>query len=180
MYTDPATINTPAELRALRVAIRRCVNKAISAFNEHETHLIRNDLSERSICAKFANYLEHEIQNSRFADYFVDVEYNRGYGGNENAIKQHNGHNIVLDLVVHKRRYSEPFGFDNLICIEMKKEYKNPDLSDDKQRLMELTDLSGRFQYKAGYMIVAFADHQQGKYGLQIDTAFYNGRASSA
>lgn len=163
----------------IQASIRQCVDKAIAAFNEKEEYLIRNDLSERCICARFAIYLDREIQNSNFSDYVVDVEYNRGCHGKEYAIKQLRGKNIVVDLIVHKRSYHDLYGFDNPICIEMKKAYLNPDLSDDKQRLIELTDLSGRFQYKAGYMIVAFADYQEEKYGLQIDTAFYNGLVSS-
>lgn len=164
-------------LTGLLNAIRQCVDKAIVAFNEKEEYLILNNLSERCICSKFAIYLDREIQNSIFSDYVVDVEYNRGYRKKEHAIKQLHGKNIIVDLIVHKRGYHELYGFDNLICIEMKKTSMPAKLQDDKNRLRYLTDEIHGFHYKAGYMIVVFADHKQNRYGLQIDTAFYNGHA---
>lgn len=169
-----------ASLTNLQNAIRQCVDKAIAAFNEKEEYLIRNDLNERCICARFAIYLDREIQNSVFSDYIVDVEYNRGAHGQEHAIKQLNGRNITVDLIVHKRGYHDLYGFDNLICIEMKKTFEPSKLRSDKTRLRRMTDRTHGFHYKAGYMIVVFADHQQERYGLQIDTAFYDGHAYPA
>ena len=97
--------------------ITECVKNAIQCFNQNEQYLISRDLSERCICAKFASYLERTIADSEFHDYVVDVEYNRGSRGNEYAAKKLEGHNIVVDLIVHKRNYCEQIGFDNLICI---------------------------------------------------------------
>lgn len=161
----------------LQNALRQCVDKATSVFNEKEEYLIRNDLSERCICARFAIYLDREIQNSIFSDYVVDVEYNRGCHGKDHAIKQLDGKNIVVDLIVHKRGQDNLRGFDNLICIEMKKASQPSKLLHDKSRLCNLTDRSHGFHYKAGYMIVAFSNRRQGRYGLEIDTAFYDGHA---
>lgn len=165
-----------ASLTNLQTVIRQCVDKAIAAFNEKEEYLIRNDLSERCICARFAIYLDQEIRSSDFSDYVVDVEYNRGYRKKEHAIKQLHGKNIIVDLIVHKRGYHDLYGFDNLICIEMKKTSQPSKLQHDKNRLRCLTDEIHGFHYKAGYMIVSFADHKQNRYGLQIDTAFYDGQ----
>ena len=160
-------------------AIQQCVDKAIAAFNEKEEYLIRNNLSERCVCSKFAIYLDREIQNSVFSGYVIDVEYNRGYRKREHAIKQLHGKNINVDLIVHRRGYHDLYGFDNLICIEMKKTSKPAKLQNDKNRLRCLTDKTHGFHYKAGFMIVAFSDHKQNRYGLQIETTFYNGRVSS-
>lgn len=85
-----------------------------------------------------------------------------------------NGHNIVVDLIVHKRGYDKQRGFDNLFCIEMKKSYKRCDLSSDKERLRILTDDSFGFGYKAGFMITADADKSHNKYKLVVESAFYN------
>jgi hypothetical protein len=104
----------------------------------------------------------------------VDVEYNRGDNGNEYSAKMLHGRKIVVDLIVHKRGYSKKTGFDNLICIEMKKAYKNVDLRQDKKRLKILTDNRYGFGYKAGFMIVAFANKERDQYGLAVDTSFYN------
>ena len=138
--------------------VTACLNSALQSFNQNEQYLISRDLSERCICAKFASYLERAIAESEFREYVVDVEYNRGSRGNEYAAKVLNGHNIVVDLVVHKRGYDEQRGFDNLFCIEMKKAYKRCDLSSDKERLRILTDDFLGFGYKAGFMITATAD----------------------
>ena len=136
--------------------------------------MISRDLSERCICAKFASYLERAIAESEFCEYVVDVEYNRGSRGNEHAAKVLNGHNIVVDLIVHKRGYDEQRGFNNLFCIEMKKAYKRCDLSSDKERLRILTDNFCGFGYKAGFMITATADKIHDEYKLVVESAFYN------
>ena len=155
-------------------AITDCVNEAIENFNEHEQYLISRDLSERCICAKFMSYLERAISTSEFSEYVVDVEYNRGNRGNEYAAKVL-CKKIVVDLVVHKRGFDEEKGFDNLICIEMKKKYKRLDMRKDKERLANLTDNTYGFRYKAGFMIVAVADKRGGEYKLQIEPPpFYN------
>ena len=151
------------------------VLRSIDVFNSNEQYLISRDVSERCICAKFANYLEKSILNSQFSDYVVDVEYNRGNKGNEYAAKMLHGKNIVVDLIVHKRGYSEESGFDNLICIEMKKAYKRVDLTSDKSRLKVLTDVNCGFCYQAGFMIVAYADKKSNDYGLCIESKYFNG-----
>lgn len=153
--------------------LKAYVEAAIADFNANEQYLVRNDLSERCICAKFATYLEKQIQQSDFRDYVVDVEYNRGYMGEEHAIKHMNGRNIVVDLIVHKRGFDRQAGFDNLICIEMKKGYKRADYSNDKERLRILTGRYDGFRYLAGFMIEVFANKRADAYGLRIDEEFY-------
>lgn len=102
--------------------LRRLVDEAISKFNALDATLLKNNLSERCICARFAYHLQTEIlQNYKYKDYFVDVEYNRGANGQENAIKGLEGKRIYVDLIVHKRLADPICGFDNLICIEFKK-----------------------------------------------------------
>ena len=83
------------------------VKNSLEEFNKSEGFLIKNDLSERCICAKFSTYLERELLNTQYQDYNVDVEYNRGRGGNDSAAKMMNGKKIVTDLIVHKRGKNE-------------------------------------------------------------------------
>lgn len=154
--------------------VTACLNSALQSFNQNEQYLISRDLSERCICAKFASYLECAIAESEFCEYVVDVEYNRGSRENEHAAKVLNGHNIVVDLIVHKRGYDEQRGFNNLFCIEMKKACKRCDLSSDKERLRILTDNFCGFGYKAGFMITATADKIHDEYKLVVESAFYN------
>ena len=134
--------------------LSECVPTAIRAFNDSEMHLIKNDLSERCICARFAMYLSKAIENTPFSDYYVDVEYNRGALGDTKIAKILDGRKIVCDLIVHKRGYDEQTGFDNLICIEMKKTTSKTGTDKDEERLSALTSWDRGFRYKLGYMIL--------------------------
>ena len=57
------------------------VEQAVNSFNRKEQYLIKNDLSERCICARFAMHLAQALENSPYSKYEVDVEYNRGADG---------------------------------------------------------------------------------------------------
>ena len=118
--------------------------------------------------------MTESLKNSRFWDYAVDVEYNRGGSGLDYGYKTIGDKKIVVDLIVHKRGYDRDFGFDNLFCIEMKKKYKNPDLTSDKNRLRILTDDNSGFCYRAGFMVLITKDQDLEKYELEIDERFYN------
>lgn len=148
--------------------LKSIVQSAIDEFNEKEKYLYEHDLSERCICSKFAFYLEREIVNSEFEEYIVDVEYNRGMHGNEYAKKVLDEHDAVLDLIVHKRGYDDWNGFDNLICMEMKKGGGVCRLASDKKRLKKLTDPNYGFKYRIGFMLVVR------KKGIAIDETFCN------
>jgi len=167
-----------------QVKLRKIVEDAITNFNNREFYLLVNDLSERCICAKFAIYLQDEISTSNaYKDYVVDVEYNRGARGKDYEPKRLPNSNarITVDLVVHKRGYSEQIrqhgvrqvvGYSNLICIEMKKpktsiEVRNS-ISRDKERLTIMTRNSQGFGYSIGFMIFISND------SLSIDESFYD------
>ena len=64
------------QVNELRRKLRTIVNSAIDNFNQNEINLIKLDVSERCICAKFASYVEKSIDNTEFKSYDVDVEYN--------------------------------------------------------------------------------------------------------
>lgn len=139
-----------------QVKLKSIVDKAICKFNQNEKYLLNKNLSERCICSKFAVYLEREIKLSNYPNYEVDVEYNRGVDGDERSPKRLNDKNI--DLIVHTRGYDEIHGYDNLICIEMKK-FNNKrgtkGIEDDEERLRGMTNYGYGFNYKIGFMIIA-------------------------
>lgn len=142
--------------------IKKIVENAISEFNAKESYLIRANLSERCICAKFANYLERELDKTIYKDYNVDVEYNRDSHDNLYAKKVIGDvKNATVDLIVHKRHSN-----DNLICIEMKKSSKPRFLINDKKRLAIMT--REYFNYIIGFMLVAENEK------LSINEVFYN------
>ena len=98
--------------------------------------LLENNSHEISLVFRFAYYLANKIEND--TDYKVDLEYNR----NKNVVKQINGKNRRIDLIVHKRNKN-----DNLIAIEFK---KNKDSTIDKK---ELEDIIKEYNYKNVYFI---------------------------
>lgn len=131
------------------------VNIAIESFNLHETYLMDKDINERCINSKFASYLEKVLYLSPFRKYEVDVEYNRGFNGNEFNIKRIGERPVSLDLIVHERGWNSERGFNNLICVEMKKSNEIEKIPKDLDRLHILTLRDGSFQYKLGIMLIA-------------------------
>lgn len=134
--------------------LKSIVCRALETFNNQETYLIKNDLSERCICSKFAMHLTNALQDSEYSEYIVDVEYNRGMDGNERSPKRANDKLITVDLIVHKRGYDCNYGFDNLICIEMKKSTDRRGCDADEERLKEMCGSSSGFSYKIGFMLL--------------------------
>ena len=130
------------------------MSQAICTFNEQEYYLIENDLSERCICARFAMHLTKALENTGYSNYIVDVEYNRGADGYERSIKRLHEKPITVDLIVHKRGFDCNYGFDNLICIEMKKSSNRIGCDLDEQRLANMTDNQHGYGYSCGVMIL--------------------------
>lgn len=141
-----------------QIKLKDIVEQAVAKFNHCEKYLLENNLSERCICSKFAVYLEREIKLSEYSNYDVDVEYNRGFDGKDNRPKKIYGKNAVVDLIVHKRGYDKFYGFDNLICIEMKKTNDSRGkrgIENDQNRLKDLVSYEYGFCYKLGIMLIA-------------------------
>lgn len=153
------------------------VESALKEFNEKDSFLIRTNENERTICSRLALYIETELQNAQYNEFTVDTEHNRGYNGDECATKRgKTGKPIVLDIVVHKREYNKLYGFDNLICIEAKKETDPRGLDADKERLKFLTDPNEGFLYKLGCMLVIHSKPELNKYWIDIESMFVKGK----
>lgn len=148
------------------------VKQAIEEFNVQEKYLIENDLSERCICARFAMNLTHILQETEYRNYIVDVEYNRGADGHERSIKRLDNIPITVDLIVHKRGLDCQYGYDNLLCIEMKKVKNRCGCDNDETRLSKMTDSLHGFCYKLGVMIVINDKENE----LQIKSLFVSGK----
>lgn len=113
-------------------------------FVSDDLDLLLSKVSERTLCGALMLHLNSHIKNSMFADYKVDVEYNR----NKNAkvktyLKTISGPKdkivkINCDLIVHSR--GNIINQDNLIAVEMKKSNRKQEEKDsDRERLMALT-----------------------------------------
>lgn len=118
--------------------VKEKLNKAIKTFIERDEYLLENDVNERSMTHKLAEYLQDE-----FEDYNVDCEYNKNCATAENSkrisfieeeskiiekLKKKDLDNYFIkeefyevsvypDIIVHKRGNEE----DNLLIIEVKK-----------------------------------------------------------
>lgn len=134
--------------------LKKIVCQALDAFNSTESYLIKNDLSERCICARFAIHLTNALMGSEYRDYVVDVEYNRGANGKEYGIKRIDEHPITVDLIVHKREYDDYAGFFNLICMEMKKSTDRRGCDGDITRLRKMCSCRYAFHYQMGLMLL--------------------------
>lgn len=149
--------------------LKNIVKEAVNNFNENEEYLIKTDLSERCICARFAMSLTDVLADTRYRDYYVDVEYNRGAFGSERSAKRIEKKRIIVDLIVHKRGYNPEEGFNNLICIEMKKTTNRNGCNADEERLQKMINLSYGFNYKLAVMILINVK----KHCLEIKDYFY-------
>lgn len=152
----------------LKSVIAEIMQASIDNFNKNEMYLLKHDVSERCICAKFACYVDKELCRRNLSQYSVDVEYNRS----EKAPKRLHDKNIVVDLIVHKRGSNNGDNNENLICVEMKKTCNRNGCDSDIKRLQNLVDWSYGFNYVAGYMIVADVGYKNEQFGLRIKRSF--------
>ena len=136
--------------------------KAISEFLLKECFLLKNNLNERSITHKLAEYIQ-----KYFSDYNVDCEYNRMPNKRNNngeaeakfipkelhlnvsqtCSDDDKGTTVYPDIIIHKRGNND----SNLIVIEVKKE-ANADKKSKKFdfRKLEAFTKNDGLEYKYG------------------------------
>ena len=113
----------------------------------------------------------HEVlKNTKYSEYFVDVEYNRNVGGKLKTIKKTicgaDEHIVTIncDLIVHSR--GQNIFRDNLIALEMKKStVRQTNKDNDRNRLECLTKSPEQDVYS--YDGKTFPEHVCG-YGLGV------------
>ncbi|MFH1224229.1 MAG: hypothetical protein V1676_00315 [Candidatus Diapherotrites archaeon] len=122
----------------------------IEKFINDEKFLLANDLNERTMSAKLAQYLQKEY----CSDYFVDCEYNRMLDKNVNYADSAKrlpgnydktapttdlkGKTVYPDIIIHKERKRNN---GNYIVIEVKKEVNNEDKTLDFSKLKKFTKI---------------------------------------
>lgn len=125
--------------------LKEIFEEANKVFIAENRDLLEFRVSERTLCGALMIQLNTAIQNSEFAGYKVDVEYNRSRNKKVKTILRMDLEEqkeiivkINCDLVVHGR--GSQGIYENLIAIEMKKSTgKLKDKMSDKHRLMALT-----------------------------------------
>jgi hypothetical protein len=111
------------------------IKAALSRLFERDAELLRNDVNERTITHKLAEYLEPE-----FPGWDVDCEYNRNHDQTKRLkslphkitrIDNTDGISVFPDIIIHKRMTDE-----NLLVIEVKKSTSDESPVFDKEKLL--------------------------------------------
>lgn len=111
---------------------------ANSLFIKKNIQNILANVSERNLCAQLGYCISQLLENSKFSNYYSDVEYNRNGGQVKTIIDEElNVIDVTCDLIVHSRGNLQK---DNLIAIEMKKHTATEEQKySDRKRLRCLT-----------------------------------------
>lgn len=147
-FTEKMTEDEAKEFKTLQSNIA----KAFDSVYKNDKFLIENELCERCIMFRFAQYLA-----DLYPDYDVDCEYNRHKGNVKKIIEDKN---IFPDIIIHKRGTDS----ENFAVIELKNETNISDdgRKTDKTKLQALTKSYNNGEkdslYNYGY-----------KFGLAID-----------
>ncbi|MCK4953258.1 hypothetical protein KAS14_05700 [Candidatus Bathyarchaeota archaeon] len=126
--------------------IMKNVKIALGILLKHDSSLLKNDVNERSISHKLAEYLQRQ-----FPDWNVDCEYNRK--GIEikllNKIQECEKHKasdrVNPDIIVHQRGIP-----NNLLVIELKKKDLNSECDIKK---LELFTSDEEYAYSLGLFL---------------------------
>jgi len=160
------------------IEIIKNVSECIDELVVNEKSIILNDICERTIAHKLAEYLQ-----KRFPNYNVDCEYNRNSEegnarpkyvdiikeGYDKAFKRAKMNESDLkifvnqvtsfpDIIIHQRLTNER----NLLIVELKKSNNNSDWEIDKKKLEAFTrekDTEG-YGYQLGLHLIIFIDKE--------------------
>ena len=105
--------------------LEKIFEDANKSFLRKNATLFETRVSERTLCGALMIELHEVLKETKFSDYFVDVEYNRNIGGTLKTLKKtirgldEQIVTINCDLIVHSRGQNAMC--DNLIALEMKK-----------------------------------------------------------
>ena len=126
--------------------VKKHVDKALKRFLKKELFLLRNNLNERTISHKLAEYLQEE-----FPDWNVDCEYNKKF----EKIKKlrpktirsddDDAKTVYPDIIIHHRNTD-----DNLLIIEIK---KNASKSDKENDIDKIKGFIEEYKYSYGLFI---------------------------
>lgn len=154
------------------MALEDIFREALNQFLEREFALVRKDAHEQSLCGRLAIYLDHAKDRHGLKNYYVDVEYNRRGEGRKQILHPLTDEHIdvVCDILLHSRG---DLRNDNLIAVEMKKDYAAPERKQsDRERLQALTlplPESGNPDYVCGYHLGYYLEVHIGHATLLIE-----------
>jgi len=135
--------------------IEASVQAALDKLFDRDADLLTNDVNERTITHKLAEYLETE-----FPEWDVDCEYNRDHDRTKRLkslqrrtieIDNTDGVSVFPDVIVHRRMTDK-----NLLAIEVKKSTSNESPDFDIEKLLA-------FKEELGYRHALFLLLKTGK-----------------
>jgi hypothetical protein len=127
--------------------VKKNVGIAIGILFKNDYFLLENDVHERSVAHKLAEYLQ--IQ---FLDWDVDSEYNlkgldtKQLDGIRQCSTQRATDRVLPDIIIHKRNTN-----NNLLVVEIKTNNQND--ACDVEKLKLFTADSGDYKYVLGLFI---------------------------
>ncbi len=123
---------------------------ALETFYRRETHLLENNLGERTLTHRLAVHVE-----KHFPGWDVDCDYNRLGDrtlrmpkGSIVSTDDDIGKSVYPDIVVHRRNVPE-----NLLAIELRKAGNHQPPQHDQHKLRGLTDPHLWFAYRIGVFL---------------------------
>ena len=149
-------------MRVTRREIERLLCDSIEELLTKDTWLLQNDVSERSITHKLAEYLQHRIPHLH-----VDCEYNRNATAGPHepktllGVRQRARHayaqarddddptgcSVYPDIIIHRRRTNN----ENLLVVEVKKDNRRYGGDLDRQKLAAFTQQGEENDYNFRY-----------------------------
>lgn len=127
------------------IVINEILIPSLRLLYETDFFNIRNGVSERNICARFAHHIENRMKeydkrnNDRlFQCYYADVEYNRMNNGNTKHYEdsERRPREMVSDLVIHNRGPRQ-----NYLAVEMKRKGNYQKRKNDRERLNSIVSM---------------------------------------
>lgn len=141
--------------------LEKKVNKALDKLRKNDEFLLKNEVNERTITHKLAEYLYQE-----FEEWDVDCEYNRlrdipkWLNVPKNKINWNwddvEAKTVFPDIIIHHRNLTG--AENNLLVIETKKSTSNVGKEFDERKLEGFT--SSQYNYQFGIFIRFYCDKE--------------------
>lgn len=165
-------MNESASMSITRDEIEQILNECIKELFDRDWALLKNDVSERAITHKLAEYLQ-----CRIPELNVDCEYNRntllgayapksitllkGKTKNQGKLDMDTDDLLAIsaypDIIVHRRMTND----ENLLVMEVKKRRSQVNHTHDYEKLKAFTESSERNSYHFKYGVFLLLDTGQ-------------------
>jgi hypothetical protein len=174
-------------MKVSRSEIERLLCESIEELFTKDAWLLQNDVSERCLTHKLAEYVQDRIPHLN-----VDCEYNRNatagprepktlYGlrssSRQTRVQAVNdddptGCSVFPDIIVHRRKTNR----DNLLVVEVKKNKRRYGGDLDRRKLVAFTERGEENDYKFKYgafVVLAIPDAEAKDVRLKYDVEWY-------